>query len=73
MHKISLGLGFVAEENFFATSSAPKLENYRVSQQVWNRLKAMFWSLDMFANEASSVYEKMYFLRLKIVFWAFFC
>ena len=48
-------------ENFFATSSAPKLENYRVSQQVWNRLKAMFWSLDMFASEASSVYEKMYF------------
>ena len=34
---------------------------YRVSQQVWNRIKAMFWSSEMFASEASFVYVKMYF------------
>ena len=32
---------------------------YRVFQQVWNRLKAMFCSLEMFAREASFVYKNM--------------
>ena len=35
--------------------------SYMMSQQVWNRLKAMFWSSEMFASEAGSDYEKMYF------------
>ena len=45
---------------------------YRVSQQVWNRLKALFWSLEMLASEASIVLKKICILLQKIAFSAFF-